>query len=110
MIKIVVISDNNKNIRKLTVSGHAGYAKKGEDIVCAGVSALTYTLLNAMEAIVGISSDCEVNEGYVSYTLPEGIDEEKFRDSQLLLKSIVLGYRNMYDSYKTYIEVFEEEV
>ncbi len=30
----------------LTVRGHAGYAPIGEDIVCAGVSTLVYTLIN----------------------------------------------------------------
>ena len=42
MIKAVYDSD----ALTLTLSGHAGYAPKGQDIVCAGVSALVYTLIN----------------------------------------------------------------
>ena len=34
----------------LEVRGHAGYAPKGEDIVCAGVSTLWGTLLAALDA------------------------------------------------------------
>lgn len=30
---------------ELAIFGHAGYAKAGEDIVCAGVSAIGYALL-----------------------------------------------------------------
>ena len=30
---------------KLEIKGHAGYSEQGNDIVCAGVSAITYTLL-----------------------------------------------------------------
>ena len=30
---------------RLTVCGHAGYAARGEDIVCAAVSALVYALI-----------------------------------------------------------------
>lgn len=30
---------------ELAISGHAGYANAGEDIVCAGVSAIGYALL-----------------------------------------------------------------
>ena len=39
--------------RKLEVRGHAGYADKGEDIVCAAVSILAYTFitLNDVEVI-----------------------------------------------------------
>lgn len=33
----------------LSVNGHARYAKKGEDIVCAGVSAIIYALIGWLE-------------------------------------------------------------
>lgn len=32
----------------IAVEGHSGFSESGSDIVCAGVSALTYTLLNCM--------------------------------------------------------------
>ena len=34
---------------RLTVEGHAGYAPKGQDIVCAAVSALVYALIGTLE-------------------------------------------------------------
>ena len=40
MIKIHIDEDN----QTLIVTGHADYAEKGKDIVCAGVSALAQTL------------------------------------------------------------------
>ena len=30
------------------VEGHSGYARCGEDVVCAGISTLVYTLVNTM--------------------------------------------------------------
>jgi uncharacterized protein YsxB (DUF464 family) len=42
MIK-AIFKDNNKTL-SLTVTGHAEYADKGEDIVCAAASILAYTL------------------------------------------------------------------
>ena len=30
---------------RLHITGHAGYAPRGQDIVCAGISALAYGLL-----------------------------------------------------------------
>ncbi len=35
--------------RVLLAGGHAGYGEKGQDIVCAAVSALVYTLVGALE-------------------------------------------------------------
>ena len=34
---------------QVIVSGHAGYAEEGKDIVCAGVSTLTNTLANIVQ-------------------------------------------------------------
>lgn len=46
----------------LTISGHAGYAPQGQDIVCAGVSALIYALLGALSGSEGL---CFRDEGGV---------------------------------------------
>ena len=34
---------------KMSINGHADYAKKGSDIVCAGVSALTIALVHTLD-------------------------------------------------------------
>lgn len=34
---------------RLTLLGHAGYAERGRDIVCAAASALVYALIGALE-------------------------------------------------------------
>lgn len=34
----------------LSITGHAGYAAHGEDIVCAGVSAITYALVGYIDS------------------------------------------------------------
>lgn len=39
---IEIISEPRKGLK---ISGHAGYAEKGKDIVCAGVSVLYQTLI-----------------------------------------------------------------
>lgn len=108
MITIRVFEDKKGNIRGLNVSGHAGFSKKGEDIVCAGVSALTYTLLNSMELLLGIYAKPEVKEGYVNFKLPYDIENDKFEKSQLILKTIILGFENMHDSYESFIELVKE--
>ena len=41
--------DRDGETHTLSVNGHAGYAEKGQDIVCAGVSAIVYALLGWLE-------------------------------------------------------------
>lgn len=110
MIKIKVFVDNQQDIYGIEVSGHAGFAKNGEDIVCAGVSALTYTMLNSLKSIVGIEPTVKISNGYTKCILPLDIDGEKKTSAQIVLKTIVLGYKNIQESYKSFIEVLIEEV
>ena len=44
MIQATFESDAATGILSLTVTGHAGAAEKGQDIVCASASILTYTV------------------------------------------------------------------
>lgn len=48
---------------KITVSGHAGYAEAGKDIVCAGVTALTQTLISSMKGLAGDRIQYEISPG-----------------------------------------------
>lgn len=41
--------DRDGRTHTLSVNGHARYAKRGEDIVCAGVSAIVYSLVAWLE-------------------------------------------------------------
>lgn len=49
--------------RRITVSGHAGYAPAGQDIVCAAVSALTYALAGYLEE-TGQAARSDIRRGY----------------------------------------------
>lgn len=49
----------------LTVEGHAGYAPKGQDIVCAAVSALMYALIGALEE-TGNVKEAVLRPGYAA--------------------------------------------
>lgn len=46
---IQVTYAQNGNHHQLSITGHAGYSQRGNDIVCAGVSAIAYTLLGFLE-------------------------------------------------------------
>lgn len=47
MIKVDIT--RRDELIKVTVTGHAGYAEHGADIVCSAVSILVYTMLESLE-------------------------------------------------------------
>ena len=47
MIKVKVLKENNF-YKEITITGHANYDKFGKDIVCASVSSIVITSVNAI--------------------------------------------------------------
>lgn len=50
---------------KITVSGHANYAEVGKDIVCAGVTALTMSLVKSINDLTDDKIEYEISPGRV---------------------------------------------
>ncbi len=49
MVRVEFFTNKESGSITLKVTGHAGQAKKGEDIVCASVSILAYTVAQAIQ-------------------------------------------------------------
>lgn len=49
----------------LTVDGHAGYAKTGNDIICASVSALTQGIIHSLTALTDDKISYHVADGHI---------------------------------------------
>ena len=49
----------------LTVDGHAGYAKTGNDIICAAVSALTQGLVHSLKALTNDEISYHIADGHI---------------------------------------------
>ncbi|ULO08686.1 ribosomal-processing cysteine protease Prp [Paenibacillus sp. 19GGS1-52] len=90
------------------VKGHAGYAKRGEDIVCAGVSTVTFGTVNSIEFLTGISIDTSVKNGFLSGTISSIEDTEKSAKVQLLLESMVVMLNDIAESYGKYIKIQQD--
>ncbi|MBQ8143198.1 MAG: ribosomal-processing cysteine protease Prp [Butyricicoccus sp.] len=60
---IRVIGCHRENVFVLTMHGHAGYAEKGQDIVCAGASALLHSLIATLRLLEVPHLHVELQEG-----------------------------------------------
>ena len=79
--------------------GHADYAEEGSDIVCAAVSILTTTCVNALESVAGLEPKVKVSPGKMILTLPEGSGH----DAQVILKTMRQGLSDLTDAYPDYL-------
>ena len=74
---VITVLYNGDNIVGFVAKGHSGYAKHGEDIVCAAVSALTQTAYLGLEKLVKAEMEFHIKDGELRLILSKGLDAEK---------------------------------
>lgn len=108
MIKVMITRNSDGTIDSFTVKGHANFAKHGEDIVCAGVSAVTVGTVNAIEQLTGIELVSKMQDGFVSGGVPKLLESPQSERVQLLLESMIVSLKTIEDSYGTYLQIKEK--
>ena len=71
---------------RITVKGHANYAGCGKDIVCAGVSTLTQSLIESIEDLTDDKIKYEISPGWVDINFKDLSEKSK-----ALIDSFFLG-------------------
>lgn len=104
MIKVTASFTKRNEIKALIVSGHANYAKYGQDIVCAGVSSLVIAIANQIKRH---NLQCEIitndnEDGYVAFEVSKSNDK-----LNLLLETLIMGLKEIESSYPKYIKIKE---
>ena len=110
MTTVVICKDQKGSYRGFYCMGHAEYAKAGEpDILCAAVSVLTISTINALEALGSEKLATKQNEetGFLKCDF-ESILQEK---SVFLMDCMVFSLENLSREYgRKYLQVKFEEV
>lgn len=85
---------------RITVSGHAGFAETGKDIVCAGVTALIQTL---------IKSASDLTEDKIEYEISPGRADIYYGDlseaGKLLVDSFFIGICLIADEFPDHVRI-----
>lgn len=108
MIRITIERDrHSQQIVRYTLLGHANFANPGEDIVCAGVSAVAIGTVNAVESLLGIELTCVTDErdGLLKVEVPPQDDRAIQEQLQLLLESMVVMLMSIQESYGKYVKI-----
>lgn len=105
MTSIRFSRDQRGRLSGFTVIGHTGYAPAGEDIVCAGVSALTQTAVNALESVAGIEAKVIIRSGFLSARLPKGLRVKQQYEAQIILRSVRQGLEDIANAYPGLVKV-----
>ena len=106
MVSITILYDG-ENIKGFKAQGHAGYAKKGEDIYCAGVSAITGTALIGLQKHLSKPPFYETKDGWLHCKIAESLNQTDTHKAQLILSTMEAGLISLQDAYPQYIKVIQ---
>ena len=109
MIKVTIYKNSQDEFMGFQFIGHAEYADRGEDVVCAGVSALVITTINSVEMLTddNFVVDSDEASGLIKLSFTDRIND----DTILLLKSMIIGVEGISNEYgNDYVKLLFEEV
>ncbi|WP_110927079.1 ribosomal-processing cysteine protease Prp [Bacillus massiliglaciei] len=106
MIKVNINAPQGR-IASFSMSGHADFAKKGSDIVCAGASAVSFGAVNAIMSLTDVEPEIEQGRdgGYLQCTIPSDISEESAEKVDLLLQGMLVSLQTIERDYGKYMKV-----
>lgn len=107
MVKVTIYQNRDQQLTGFDCEGHAMFSDEN-DIVCAAVSALVINCVNSIEELTHDAFTCDSCEadGMIRFRFSDSMGQ----DSQLLMRSLILGLQSMESNYEAYIDVIFEEV
>lgn len=90
------------------ISGHAGYADNGYDIVCAAVSVLATNTCNGIERLANYQPIVDVEEtlgGFLYVEILDDISEEATFITQILVQNLYDGLQDVAKEYPDFVKV-----
>jgi uncharacterized protein YsxB (DUF464 family) len=96
----VRVTRNDGQVTRLRVTGHAGAAPPGEDLVCAGASALVETLALGLERVVPGDARWTVEPGHADFRF-DGQDPRQ----AAVVDTIVAGLEDLAASYPKFVRI-----
>lgn len=95
MIKVDLTKD-----KLITISGHSGYEERGKDIVCASVSSIVITTINA---IIEIDNDAIDYSDLDNKIIIRIIKEDEIVNK--LINNMILLLESLEKDYKDFIKI-----
>lgn len=108
MTDVTLVCDKSGCFRAFTALGHAGFAVKGSDIVCAAVTVLLRTALQLLSDAEGIAINADVAEAgklSVAVTYAEPAMEQRLICIADFLRT---GIRSVMSDYPQFVQLREE--
>lgn len=111
MTVIRIFVNGNDDVLGFRVSGHAGAGTEGNDVVCAAISAVAYTILGSLEQLAKVDiSSAKISDGYMEFRLSGDYPEGTPDVVSCIFATMEVGFQQIVGSYGQYARIEYEEV
>ena len=103
----IVFHKRGEDFVRIESEGHTGYADRGEDILCAAVSALLQGAALGVREVAGVRAEYRVDEeqGSLLLSLPRDLGAGQRHDCNVILGTLLVSVSDLAKGYSEYIEV-----
>lgn len=112
MIKVTLYEKGN-HVHRIHLEGHSGYAKHGQDIICAAVSVLTLNTINAIERFTDEPFEVlavDEQKGLIDVIFTKRKQGEYEPEAELLIRTLILGLIDIKEMYgEKYIQIQKQQ-
>jgi uncharacterized protein YsxB (DUF464 family) len=100
--KILYQLDKNNNFKYIIIKDHANYAEKGQDIVCAAISAIVNGAINFLQNYY--KNYCQISCSPVKISIYSLNNNSEY---QLSLRLMLFQLENIANSYPDYLKLIK---
>lgn len=98
----VLVAKNGEQIQRISITGHSGYAPKGQDIYCAAVSAVFQGAINCLTDS-DESYEVKIKSGFGTLQVKKSISKH----DELVLQVLIHELKDLADQNSEYITYSE---
>ena len=109
MVRVTVIRQQGTPVG-FELTGHADQGAYGEDVVCAGISAITQTAVLGITDVLKLDAACTHENGYMRCELSRETSPEDMEKAAIVFHTMIAGLTSLKDAYPKSLKFSYREV
>ena len=109
MVRVTVFTEQGTPVG-FELSGHANQGAYGEDIVCAGISAITETALLGITDVLKLDAAWTREDGHLVCELSRDMAEEDLEKAAVVFNTMIAGLTSLQQAYPKSLKFSYREV
>jgi len=109
MVSVTVLTEGGTPVG-FRLAGHADQGAYGEDIVCAGISAITQTALLGITDVLKLDAAAAQKDGYLSCELSRDTSPEDMGRAAIVFNTMIAGLTSLKEAYPKSLKFSYREV